>query len=190
VRRSANAFLPSGSLAQQADRREQVGGLPLQARVQHVLELAPAVEQPGAAYRGALQPVDQPGGLVGVLDVLRPGDAHRVADARLELGVEDDRPAGVPDQATAQHQGLVGLGGGLLHGGGPGRGGDPGGLGPVDAVELPRDLHGPLEQVILHLAPRLELVLPVVEALAERLRILARQHRGLRAHPMFHSIKF
>ena len=100
---------PSSRIASQPVRR-----LPGPAGLQPLAQLAPAVQQPGAADRRALEPVEDPGRLVGVVDLVGPGEAdEQLADALAEVGVERQRAQRVPEEASAQREDLVGPVGGL-----------------------------------------------------------------------------
>ena len=67
--------------------------------------------------------------------------------------------------------------------------GEPGGLGAIGAIELPRHTSGPLDQVALDLAARPEVGSPVVNPLFERLWILVGQDIGLRGQAMRYGIE-
>ena len=107
----------------------------------------------------------------------------------LELGIEFDRPAGVPEEAAAQDHDLIGLGGGPVGGGGPGEAGQPGGLGAVDPVELPGDLGGAIDQDPLVIVAGLEPGGPGVETGLEVGGVLAGQDDGPGPHPVLQCIE-
>ena len=89
--------------------RSRSGGCQVQPSSSRA-QLAPAVQQPGAADRRALEPVDDPGRVVGVVDLVGPGDAdEQLADAVAQVGVERQRAQRVPEEASAQREDLVGL---------------------------------------------------------------------------------
>ena len=105
------------------------------------------------------------------------------------LGVELDRSAGVPEEATAQHEDLVGLGGGLRGAGREEVGLESSGPGAIGAVELPGDIHGALDEVAFEVVAGLERGGPGVEPGAEGAAVLAGEEREAGAHAVLECIE-
>ena len=105
------------------------------------------------------------------------------------MGVERQRSQRVPEEASAQREDLVGLVGGLPRAGGLGLGGQPRGLGAVDPLELPGDMHGAVDELALDLSAGLELGGPGVAVGAEGVGVLAGQDRQPCGHPVLDCIE-
>jgi hypothetical protein len=142
-------------LAQQPDRLELVGRLPGQLALQQVAEPGPAVQQPAAAGSRGLEARDQPGGIIRVVGQAGGGDP-RLTGTVLEVGIQRQGPARVPQEPAAQRGGLLRLAELVLHRRVAEGVGHPGRLGAAGAVELPGGLRRLLGQALLQLVARLE----------------------------------
>ena len=149
-------------------------------------EPGPLVKHPLAADGGGLKANDQTGRVVGVINLAGPGGTVGTKTA-IELGgaVELRRPTGVPEQPPAEVHDLLVLAPGDVFD----ARGEPGSLGAIGAIELPRHTSGPLEQSALDHAAGPEVGRPLVHPLLKLLRIFIWQDVGPRGEPVLYGIE-